>query len=124
MQFNAIRYSGLQNFGLTQSKYLADRSRQVLEEDKDPGTAMLLAVEVLPDAASEDEVARTRPYWGPAEVSLEAARRLLRERSVLKGHIRAVRSVAVSPDGTRISGTLTGAASQACSIAQPSCNAA
>ena len=87
---------------LTQSQYLADMSRQALEQEKDVGTAMLLALEALPDAASDDETTRTRPHWGPAEVSLEAARRLLRERGLLKGHTNAVRSIAVTSDGARI----------------------
>jgi WD40 repeat protein len=87
---------------LTQSRYLADVSRSVLEQDKDPGTAMLLALEALPDKASDDEAQRDRPYWAPAEVSLEASRRLLRERFILKGDAEDVTCVSISPDGTRI----------------------
>jgi hypothetical protein len=71
---------------LNQSKYLADVSREVLEKDKDPGTAMLLALEALPDKASDDEFQRDRPYWAPAEVSLAASQRLLRELAILKGY--------------------------------------
>jgi hypothetical protein len=91
---------------LTQSRYLADVSRSVLEQDKDPGTAMLLALEALPDKASDDEAQRDRPYWAPAEVSLEASRRLLRERFILKGDAEDVTCVSISPDGTRIASGL------------------
>ena len=87
---------------LTQSKFLADLSRQVTEQEKDPGTGLLLALEALRDTSSDDEITRGRPYWTQAEVSLESARRLLREQIVLKDHLGSVTSVAVTPDGARI----------------------
>ncbi len=87
---------------LSESKHLVNQARQVLEQEKDTGTALLVALEALPDTASGNETTRTRPYWAPAEVSLEAARRLLREKAVLIGHAEAVTSVAMSPDGSRI----------------------
>lgn len=87
---------------LSESKHLTDQARQVLEQEKDPGTALLVALEALPDTASSDEVTRTRPYWAPSEFSLKAARRLLREKATLIGHAKQVNSVAVSLDGSRI----------------------
>ena len=87
---------------LSESKHLADRARQVLEVEKDAGTALLLALEALPDERSDDPITRTRAYHAPAEVSLEAARRLLREKGVLAGHTSGVTSVAVTSDGARI----------------------
>ena len=86
---------------LTQSRFLADMSRQATEVEKDPGTGLLLALEALRDASSDDEIARTRPYWAPAEVSLEAARRLLREQRVLAG-LGRVSHMAMTPDRARI----------------------
>jgi len=65
---------------------LTEQAQQVLEHENDPATALLLALEALPDPASDDENVRTRPYWAPAEFGLEAARRLLREMGMLIGH--------------------------------------
>ncbi|HWE20466.1 MAG TPA: TIR domain-containing protein [Hyphomicrobiaceae bacterium] len=87
---------------LTQSKFLADLSRQLTEQEKDPGTGLLLALEALRDEQSDNAVTRGRPYWPRAEASLEAARRLLRELAVVRGHTDPVLSMAVSPDGARI----------------------
>jgi WD40 repeat protein len=63
---------------------------------------MLLALEGSPDAASADELTGTRRYWNSTEVTLELARRLLREQPIRIGHNREVTGVAVTPDGTRI----------------------
>lgn len=94
---------------LTQSRYLADMSRQALDVERDPGTAVLLALEALPDSASDNEVKRVRPYWPPAEVSLEAALRQLREKAVLDFATAEMVSVAFSPDGaTIVTGARTG----------------
>jgi WD40 repeat protein len=96
---------------LTQSRYLSDAARQATEQEHDPGTGVLLALEALPDSKSNDDVAKSRPYWAPAEVSLERARRLLQEQAILAGHNSAVTSVAVSSDGTHIvSGSYDGTA--------------
>ena len=86
---------------MTQSKFLADLSRQVTEQG-DGGTGLLLALEASRDEVSEDEVAKSRPSYPPAAVSLEAAVRVLREQAVLNGNNSPVLSVAVSADGTRI----------------------
>ena len=79
---------------LRQSLLLVNLSQQA-----DPGTAILLALEALPDTAAEV----TRPYVPEAELRLDSALPALRERLVLKGHPTApVRSAAFSSDGKRI----------------------
>ena len=93
---NEFRKQGL----LLRSQYLAGLAADETAKG-DAGTGLLLALEALPDADSDDEETRTRPYWWAAEVSLEAARRRLREKGLLKGHTRAVTSVAETPDGAR-----------------------
>jgi WD40 repeat protein/Tfp pilus assembly protein PilF len=61
----------------TQSRFLADQSRQRLLK-YDVGTALVLALEALPGA----EAGISRPYVPEAEVQLDHAWRLLRERSI------------------------------------------
>ena len=58
---------------LTQSKFLADLSLHLTKQG-DPGTGLLLALEALRDVSSDQEIARSRPPWAPAEISLEHAR--------------------------------------------------
>lgn len=72
-------YQGLKN----QSEYLAGLAAAETEKG-DAGTGLLLALEALPDATSEDEVKRSRPHVPAAEVSLEGALRALREKNVLQ----------------------------------------
>jgi WD domain, G-beta repeat len=86
---------------LTQSRFLTPLANQAVKEG-DAATGMLLALEALPDSRGDDELKRTRPPWGPAAVSLDLARRTLRELAALKGHTGAVYGVAMSPDGARI----------------------
>src|SRR5439155_320542 len=81
----------------TQSLFLADLARQ-LRQAGEAGTALLLALEALPDAAS----GTSRPYVPDAEYALDGARQRSRERMVLKGHEASVSSAAFSPDGRRI----------------------
>ena len=80
---------------ITQSLFLASLSRQ--QREADSGTAILLALEALPDTAA----GVTRPYVPEAELQLDGAWRALRERLVLTGHTAAVWSAAFSPDGKR-----------------------
>jgi hypothetical protein len=87
---------------LAQSKFLTDVSRRVAEQEKDPGAGALLALEALRDESSDDPITSGRPYWKPAELALLSARLLSHEQGLLKGHGAAVKSVAMSPDGTRI----------------------
>ena len=86
---------------LTRSRFLADFALQETNGG-DVVTGMLLSLEALPDAKSSDEAHRDRPYWPGAEVSLDSARRSMREITVLEGHADGVSSVAVTPDGARI----------------------
>jgi WD40 domain-containing protein len=80
-----------------QSLLLADLARQQ-RETGDVGTALLLALEALPDPAG----VVARPYFPEAELALDQAWRALRERIVLKGHVAKVRWAAFSPDSRRI----------------------
>jgi hypothetical protein len=80
-----------------QSLFLADLAMQQRNEG-DGGTAMLLAVEALPDIGA----GVTRPYVPEAEWQLDGAWRALRERTVLIGHTSGLNSAAFSGDGKRI----------------------
>jgi WD40 repeat protein len=80
-----------------QSRFLEGLAQQQRTGEGDAGSAVLLALEALPDAASGVD----RPYVPEAELQLDSAWRLLGERLVL-GHADAVRSAAFSPDGKRI----------------------
>ena len=81
----------------TQSRFLADLARQQRAAG-DAGTAVLLALEALPDHAA----GTNRPYVPESELQLDGAWRDLRERLVLGGHEGAVSKAAFSPDGKRI----------------------
>jgi WD40 repeat protein len=84
---------------LNQSRFLigsAVRERQ----EGDPATAMLLALEALPD--NVERAAGNRQLWSPVEKALRAARGSMRESVLLKGHERGLWAVAVTRDGSRI----------------------
>jgi hypothetical protein len=81
---------------IVQSRFLADQARQQRAAG-DAGTAVLLALEALPDAAA----GVVRPYVPEAELQLDGTWRDLRERLVL-GHGDWASSAAFSPDGKRI----------------------
>jgi WD40 repeat protein/energy-coupling factor transporter ATP-binding protein EcfA2 len=80
---------------IMQSRYLTDQARQ--HRAADPATAMLLALEALPDVTAGED----RPYFREAELQLHRAWRGLRERLFLR-HQNSVNSAAFSPDGQRI----------------------
>src|SRR6266567_3080347 len=80
-----------------QSRFLADFANQ-RTRDGDAGTAMLLALEALPDIRS----GRERPLAHEAEVALFKAYQSLQESVVLKGHKGVVRSATFTPDGRRV----------------------
>ena len=80
---------------LTQSRFLADVASQRLAAD-DAGTAMLLALDALPDPASGID----RPYAAEAEAALFSARPHLREALIWYGIF--VFSAVFSPDGRTI----------------------
>ena len=83
---------------LTQSRFLTDLARQALEK-RDGASSLLLALEALPDSASDDQTVRSRPHWSAAEANLGAALRTLEELQLLHGHAREITSLAMSPDG-------------------------
>jgi WD domain, G-beta repeat len=94
-QVNAEKANAnLREAQIAQSRYLADEARR--QRTTDPGTAVLLALEALPDNAGIG-----RPYVPEAELQLDGAWRDLRERLVL-GHKFTVNRAAFSPDGQRI----------------------
>jgi WD40 repeat protein len=82
---------------INESRFLADVASQKLRQG-DAGTAMLLAMEALPDTAIDSP----RPYVPVAELQLGASLRVLREHRILTGHEKSVKSAAFSPDGRRI----------------------
>ena len=85
---------------LTESGLLANAASQLVDDTlgRDAGTAMLLALEGLPDKAAAIE----RPYMLEAEIQLDRALTASHERAVLVGHRHRVTSAAWSPDGAHI----------------------
>ncbi len=81
----------------TQSLFLADLANQQTAAG-DAGTALLLALEALPEKPSNPD----RPYVVEAQHSLYRAVVALRERVVLLGHESEVLHAAWSPDGSRV----------------------
>ena len=78
----------------TQSRYLAARAHEQRTAG-DAATAILLALEALPD----DAAGIARPYVPEPELQLDGGWRDLRERLVLKWHAGSVWGAAFSPDG-------------------------
>ena len=85
---------------LFQSRFLTSAAEQAVEQG-DAATGLLLALEAMPDQRG-DAIARVRPSWTPAGITLSAALRALRERMVFNGHDGAVNGLAVTADGARI----------------------
>jgi WD40 repeat protein len=86
---------------LNQSQFLTDLAGQQ-RAAHDQGTAALLALEALPDRASEYDSARTRPLWLQAEDAVNRALEDLQESVVLGSHQGTVYSATFSPDGARV----------------------
>jgi WD40 repeat protein len=82
---------------VSQSRFLVDRANQE-NQAGDAGTAMLLALQALPDMRSGVE----RPFVHAAEAALFAAYQDLKERIVLNGHKGLLWSASFAPDGRRI----------------------
>lgn len=80
-----------------QSRFLADRANQAIA-DGDAATAILLALEALPDTQSNKQ----RPFVPEAEEVLFKAYHALREVVVLKDHAGPLRSASFTPDGKRL----------------------
>jgi WD40 repeat protein/energy-coupling factor transporter ATP-binding protein EcfA2 len=87
--------ANLREAQIARSRYLALLARQKRVEG-DAGTAALLALEAVPDAAA----GTAHPYVPEAELQLAGAWRDLRERLILP--YDGVMSAAFSPDGKRI----------------------
>ena len=87
----------LDNALITQSRFLADLSRQATRKG-DAVTGMLLAVEALPD----ESISRQRPYVLEAEKSIYEALKQRRELVVLSGHEGPIDSVRFTPDRKRL----------------------
>src|SRR5262245_29287187 len=56
---------------MAQSRFLADEAARRTKAGN-AADGLLLALEALPDADSDDPIQRVRPYWYKAEQSLEA----------------------------------------------------
>lgn len=82
---------------IMQSRFLADRANQG-SRDGDAVTAMLLALEALPDKQSNKQ----RPPVPQAEAALFKPYRELRESIVLKEHTGQLWSASFAPDGNRL----------------------
>jgi WD40 repeat protein len=82
---------------VTQSRFLADRANQSTG-DGDAATAMLLALEALPDTQSNKQ----RPPVPQAEATLFKAYHTLRESVALKEHTGPLWSASFAPDGRRL----------------------
>lgn len=88
----------------TSSGLLANAATQFTDDilGRDSGTAVLLALEGLPDRESDDERRRTRNYTSEAELILDRSLRNLREVAVIPSG-PAFSSLPIwSHDGTRI----------------------
>ena len=82
---------------IAQSRFLADLAARKRTGESDAGSAVLLSLEAMPDAAAPD----SRPYVAEAELQLDNASRALRERFLLSHEGRVI-SVAFSSDGARV----------------------
>ena len=86
---------------ITQSRFLSNLAGQQFEKG-DAGTALLVAIEALPDVAA----GTLKPYLPEAEVQLDKAWRALREHKIfaipgLRG-LWSDSSAGMSPDGKRV----------------------
>ena len=87
----------------TQSLFLADLANQSTDQG-DAGTAILLALEALPDIGSEKErpADKARPVVPEAQAALFKAHWELREGILLKGHENSLWAANFAPDGRRL----------------------
>jgi TIR domain/WD domain, G-beta repeat len=85
----------------TESYFRAEQAMRALTA-ADATTGLLVALDGLPDAGSDDPLKRDRPYVPEAEHALRTALWAHRERAVLAGHAGPVRSTVFSTDGSRI----------------------
>jgi WD40 repeat protein len=83
---------------VAQSRFLSDLARERRAAPGGAGTAILLALEALPDITNH----LARPYVPEAKLQLDAAWRDLRERVILSGQGADVTRAAFSPDDKRV----------------------
>jgi len=92
----------------TASHWRAEQSAGALTKEPgegDPVTAMLIALEGLPDQRADDEFLRTRPFVPEVFAALHGAMtwpREFRESKLLSGSLDEIFSAEFSPDGTLI----------------------
>jgi len=87
---------------LNKAEFIASQAEE--QSERDPVTAMLLALEALPDVAAAGVAQRIMPLAPSAQHALDGAwrddsARPWRERRPLSGHTGGVTAVAFSPDG-------------------------
>lgn len=89
---------------INESGALASAASKLTDDylGKDAGTAMLLALEGLPDASSNVPNRRERQYASEAEFQLDRSLGNLRERVVLSGHTDLIWRAAFSSNGQRV----------------------
>jgi WD40 repeat protein len=96
----------LKSAQIAQSRFLSDLANKRVQ-DGDSGSAMLLALEALPDARATSSPTSSRPYESQAERALFQARQTLQEILVLRKDVAgirpgAVRTASFSRDGKLI----------------------
>src|SRR5262249_24923711 len=85
----------------SESLFRAEQARRAAAAG-DAVAAVLLAVEGLPDAHSDDALQTGRPYMVEAEQALFSAWQSWRERALLTGHKSWLAGAVFSPDGRRV----------------------
>src|SRR5262249_52801283 len=85
----------------TESGLLSNTASQLTHNELggNSGTAMLVALEGLPDLASSDLIQRQRKYPQEAELQLDRSLRNLQEQAVMVGHEDGITSAAFNRDG-------------------------
>ncbi|HRI88718.1 MAG TPA: WD40 repeat domain-containing protein, partial [Candidatus Hydrogenedentes bacterium] len=94
----------LQDAMRTESLFRAQQAQAALKSG-DAVTSMILALDGLPDASSETEIRRNRPWVIEAEAALRAALRSQKERQVFVGHTGPVTSLAYISDDRIVTGS-------------------
>jgi WD40 repeat protein len=87
----------LRKYHIADSHYRAEQARRIVTDDA--VTAVLVALEGLPDENAGDERQRTRPFVNETWHELYSARLRQRERTIFGDHTHTVASAVYSPDG-------------------------
>jgi WD40 repeat protein len=86
---------------VTQSRFLADVARRKTAEG-DRQTAMLLALEALPDRNATEDIRRERPYVPEPAIALDASWRAAGQNVLTVRHPDEVRSARFNTDGSQL----------------------